>query len=119
MYQVNHLGHFLLVQLLLPHLWKSPAGGRVVVVGSKMSDSVKGWLTDPAAVHAFAQQQQQQGPEGAGRVVAACGLGDSHGIKNGVYYVKRQPAAIGVVAGNAGKAKELWQLSCEAIGNNH
>lgn len=48
------------VQLLLPHLRKSPAGARVVIVGSKMSDSVKGWLTGPAAVHAFAQQQQQQ-----------------------------------------------------------
>jgi len=48
------------VQLLLPHLAKSKSPGRVVVVGSKLSDSVPKWLTDPAAVHGFALQQQQQ-----------------------------------------------------------
>jgi hypothetical protein len=53
--------------------------------------------------------------EGAERVVAACGLGDSPGsAHHGVYYVKRQPSAIGSVAGDAEKARELWQLSCEA-----
>ncbi|KAF6256852.1 hypothetical protein COO60DRAFT_1526917 [Scenedesmus sp. NREL 46B-D3] len=64
MYQVNHLGHFLLSHLLLPQLLKSN-DGRLVVVGSQQYSKVPLELADPHFFHKLAAQKQQQGAAAA------------------------------------------------------
>ncbi|WIA23871.1 hypothetical protein OEZ85_013521 [Tetradesmus obliquus] len=70
MYQVNHLGHFLLSHLLLPQLLNSDAA-RLVVVGSQQYSTVPLELADPLFFHKLAAQQQQQQQQQQGTAAAA------------------------------------------------
>uniref|UniRef100_W8BI45 Retinol dehydrogenase 13 n=1 Tax=Ceratitis capitata TaxID=7213 RepID=W8BI45_CERCA len=52
--QVNYLSHFLLTQLLLPHLQRSPSGGRVVNVTAHAHAAAKIDFDDPLNVGTWA-----------------------------------------------------------------